>query len=280
MRQYQTTYYGRYHAISSAGVFRRSCAGNVLGSPARCSISGIGSPDARVRRISRPPVRRLPGRLDLGDEISAAGLTAAPWSATKPVVATVGRSSLVGSGGTLLRRACVVLAVGASGLLTANALAAEPAPDPAPARTATTPTPEPVTGRQPAAPPRTTARTPTVSVRRQAVQPSPPAPVSPPPPSPPVIQPAIAPAPAPAPVSPAPTRVQRRATVERKATRETKVKPATRAKRTLPALARPKAADSTTPDGMLLIGGLALVVLVLGDTLFLALSTRLLRPGL
>lgn len=275
MRQYQRAYYRRYHAISPSGVFRRSCAGNALRSFVRSSISGIGPPHARVRRLPSARLPRLPGRLDLGDEISAAGLTVAPESATTSVVATVGRGSLVGSGGSLLRRASILFAVGATGLLTASALAAGPAPDPAPPRTATTPKPEPVTGQQPAPPPRTTARTPTVSVRPQAVQPPPPPPVSPPPPPPP-IQPAIPP-PAPAPVSPAPVRVQRRTTVERKATRTTKSKPATRAKQTLPALGRPKAADSSAPDTMLLIGGLALVVLVLGDTLFLAVSTRLLR---
>jgi hypothetical protein len=37
------------------------------------------------------------------------------------------------------------------------------------------------------------------------------------------------------------------------------------------------AAGASSPDSTLLIGGLALVVLVLGDTIFLALSTRFLR---
>jgi hypothetical protein len=40
--------------------------------------------------------------------------------------------------------------------------------------------------------------------------------------------------------------------------------------------AAPRAGPSS-PDTRLLIGGLALVVLVLGDTMFLALSTRFLR---
>jgi hypothetical protein len=39
------------------------------------------------------------------------------------------------------------------------------------------------------------------------------------------------------------------------------------------------AAGSSSPDSTLLFGGLALVVLVLGDTIFLALSTRFLREG-
>jgi hypothetical protein len=276
MRQYQRAYYRRYHAISSVGVFLRSWARNAPRSSCRSSISCIGSAHARVRGLPRAPLRRLPGRVDLGDEISAAGLTVAPDGATTSVISNRGEGSLVGSGGSLLRRASVVLALGASGLLTATALAAGPAPDPAPPRTGTTPTPEPVTGKQPAPPPRTTARTPTVSVGPQAAQPSPPPPVSPPPPAP--IQPVIPP-PAPAPVSPAPVQVQRRTKVERKATRTTKSKPAARAKQTLPALGRPKGAGSSSPDTMLLIGGLALVVLVLGDTIFLALSARVLRLG-
>jgi hypothetical protein len=275
MRQYQRSYYRRYHAISSAGVLSRSWDRNASRSSARSSITSIGSPHARVRRLPGTRLRRLPGRLDLGDEISAAGLTVAPESGTTSVVSNHGEGSLMGSGGSLLRRASVLVALGASGLLTATALAAGPAPDPAPPRTGTTPTPEPVTGQQPAPPPRTTARTPTVSVRPQAVQPAPPPPVSPPPPAPTPIQPAISP-PAPAPVSPAPV-IQRRTKVDRKATRRTKSKPAARAKQTLPALGRPKAAGSSSPDTMLLFGGLALVVLVLGDTLFLALSARLLR---
>jgi hypothetical protein len=36
---------------------------------------------------------------------------------------------------------------------------------------------------------------------------------------------------------------------------------------------------SSSPDSTLLIGGLALVVLVLGDTIFLAVSSRYLRPS-
>jgi hypothetical protein len=264
-------YYRRYHAISPAGVFRRSCAGNALRSPVRCSISRRGRLHARVRRLPRPPLRRLPRRLDLGDKISAAGLTERSLGCYHLGSRNRGEGSVVGLGGSLLRRASVVLAAGAAGLLTASALAAGPAPDPAPPRTGTSPTPEPVTGKQPAPPPRTTTRTPTVSVRPQAVQPAPAPPVSPPPPPP--IQPVIPqPAPAPSRVSPAPARVQERTT-----TVVGKAKPATQAERTLPALGRPKVADSSSPDTMLLIGGLALVVLVLGDTLFLALSARLFR---
>jgi hypothetical protein len=39
------------------------------------------------------------------------------------------------------------------------------------------------------------------------------------------------------------------------------------------------AAGSSSPDTTLLIGGLALVLLVLGNTVFLALTTRFVRVG-
>lgn len=45
----------------------------------------------------------------------------------------------------------------------------------------------------------------------------------------------------------------------------------------LPGLRPLAGAESSSPDRMLLIGGLALFVLVLSDTVFLALSTRALR---
>jgi hypothetical protein len=50
-------------------------------------------------------------------------------------------------------------------------------------------------------------------------------------------------------------------------------KPASKRVRTLPA----SNSTSSSPDSTLLIGGLALVVLVLGDTIFLALSKKVLR---
>jgi hypothetical protein len=42
---------------------------------------------------------------------------------------------------------------------------------------------------------------------------------------------------------------------------------------------QPAAPDSSSPDRMLLIGGLALFLLVLSDTIFLALSSRLVRSN-
>jgi hypothetical protein len=81
----------------------------------------------------------------------------------------------------------------------------------------------------------------------------------------------------PAPVAPpAPARAQRRKVVKAKPERSGAVKPA-RTKKTLPAPAA-RAADSSV-DETLMIGGLALVVLVLGDTIFLAFSARLLRTS-
>jgi hypothetical protein len=51
------------------------------------------------------------------------------------------------------------------------------------------------------------------------------------------------------------------------------------AKRTLPRPAPAAAASSSSPDTLLLIGGLALFILVLGDTIFLAFSARFLREA-
>ena len=53
-------------------------------------------------------------------------------------------------------------------------------------------------------------------------------------------------------------------------------KPKPAPKKRVPRLPR-AVAKSSPSDSMLLVGGLALVVLVLGDTILLALSTRYLR---
>jgi hypothetical protein len=50
------------------------------------------------------------------------------------------------------------------------------------------------------------------------------------------------------------------------------------AKRALARIA-PAAAKASSSDTMLMVGGLALVILVLGDTVFLALSSRFLREA-
>ena len=66
--------------------------------------------------------------------------------------------------------------------------------------------------------------------------------------------------------------MRKRETAKKKPAGERTTKQAV--KRALPSLGRQKAGS---PDTMLLIGGLALVVLVLCDTAFLTLSTRFLR---
>jgi hypothetical protein len=78
-----------------------------------------------------------------------------------------------------------------------------------------------------------------------------------------------------APPPPSPARVQTRKTVKSKAARARVSKP----KQTLPARSAVKATESSAPDSTLMIGGLALVVLVLGDTIFLGFSARLLRAS-
>lgn len=60
-------------------------------------------------------------------------------------------------------------------------------------------------------------------------------------------------------------------------TKKVKPDPVKRIKQTLPAAKRAAEKASSSPNSLLLIGGLALVVLVLGDTVFLSLSTRYLR---
>jgi hypothetical protein len=81
--------------------------------------------------------------------------------------------------------------------------------------------------------------------------------------------------PQPAPAAPARTRTTKASrTVKKQVKRENASKRAARTR--VPAL--PTAVAKSSPsDSMLLVGGLALVVLVLGDTILLALSTRYLR---
>jgi hypothetical protein len=73
--------------------------------------------------------------------------------------------------------------------------------------------------------------------------------------------------------------VRREAGVQKRVKAKPKVSRAKSAKvavsRALPNLTRE---EVTSPDTMLLVGGLALFVLVLADMVFLTLSTRLLRP--
>jgi hypothetical protein len=194
-------------------------------------------------------------------------LTCARRSFRPSVGARREERAVVGSERSLLRQTFVVLVV--TGLAAAFATAGPAegaAPDPAPPST-TRPKPEPAPGAQP-----TPARTTKVSVQPKAVQPV--APTAPPPPSPPATPP---PAPQ-AVVTPplvyrrAPVRVQRQKT-------ERKQNPARRkvSKPTLPRARSEVVTDPSSGDRMLLIGGLALVVLIIGDTVFLSLSARFLR---
>jgi hypothetical protein len=77
---------------------------------------------------------------------------------------------------------------------------------------------------------------------------------------------------------PARARVQPQKTVKVKTRPQASKPKLEQPKPTLPAPSA-RGTGSSAPDSTLMIGGLALVVLVLGDTIFLALSARLLRPG-
>jgi hypothetical protein len=89
-------------------------------------------------------------------------------------------------------------------------------------------------------------------------------------------RPVVSPPPAPAPGAARAnqtTRTKKKKTKNLATTRaRTAKKPASKRVRRLPA-----AKSSSSPDPTLLVGGLALVVLVLGDTIFLALSKKVLR---
>jgi outer membrane biosynthesis protein TonB len=184
---------------------------------------------------------------------------------------------MVWSGRSLLRRASILLLFACAAMaLAALAHAQGPTPDPGPA-----PIPQPkpeAPGAKPQPPP---------------AQPPPPPPSPPPPPR---VQ--VVPPPAPAPpapvvppppvtqhrvISPPPAPVRRARARRNQTTRAKKKKVPTRARGTKQAptkrVRKLPAADgpSASPDSTLLIGGLALVVLVLGDTIFLAFSTRVLR---
>jgi hypothetical protein len=151
-----------------------------------------------------------------------------------------------------------------------------PAPPPQPKPESRTPTPPPApapTAPQPQSPP----------VRSAPVQPaaSPPAP-SPPqsPPSyqvspPPAYQSPVAPAPPPAPST---ARRGRGRTLPPASSqlRKQAPQPKNKANRRVTSVSS-AVAESSSPDTTLLIGGLALVLLVLGNTVFLTLTTRVVR---
>ncbi len=184
------------------------------------------------------------------------------------------------SGRSLLRQASVLFVLFCFGAaFAAPALAQDgPDPEPAPPRTQE-PKPEPVPGAKPQ--PSQPAST------RVSPPPASPPPAPPPAPAPP------APAPSPLlvsppaavqvhPAAPSPAAPKRQEGTQTRKREKPKTKPFGRrttkqtARKALPTLVREQA---SSPDTMLMVGGLALFVLVLADTVFLTLSTRYLRPG-
>jgi hypothetical protein len=188
---------------------------------------------------------------------------------------TQGDSHMTGSGRSLLRQASVVLVVCCACVVAAGpAFAQDRAPEPAPPNTST-PKPEapPSAQRQPT--PKTVTRvTPPPAPPAAPPPPPPPAAVTPPPPT--VVTPVVS-QPPPAPVR-SESRIQRPKTPKpRPKSEEKKPEPKVQQEAVgapLPGLSREKA---TSPDTMLLAGGLALFVLVLADMVFLTLSTRVMR---
>jgi type IV secretory pathway VirB10-like protein len=177
-----------------------------------------------------------------------------------------------GSRRSLLRQAsvlivlCCAFAVGAS-----QALAQDPAPEPAPPNSS---------GPKPEAPPgaKSQPETPATPPPPPASQPPPPPPAATNPPPAAVTQP-------PAPVyRPATTQVRRDTQPQRRepARSNTKPKVGTKQKNERVKVAAPAAPTllrekATSPDTLLMVGGLALFFLVLADVVFLTLSTRVLR---
>lgn len=173
-----------------------------------------------------------------------------------------------GSKRSLLRQSSVLIvlscafAVGAS-----QALAQDPAPEPAPPNSS---------GPKPEAPPGANRQPETPATR--ATPPPPPASQPPPPPA------AVTPPPAQVftrVVSQPPASVRRESRIQRREPakpKRKKPKPEPKVTQTaataLPGLSREEA---TSPDTLLMVGGLALFFLVLADVVFLTLSTRVLR---
>lgn len=174
-----------------------------------------------------------------------------------------------GSRGSLLRQAsvlivlCCAFAIGAS-----QALAQDPAPEPAPPNSS---------GPKPEAPPGANRQPETPATR--ATPPPPPASQPPPPPA------AVTPPPARVFTrvvsQPPPATVRRESRIQRREpakSKPKKSKPEPKVTQSpapaLPGLGREEA---TSPDTLLMVGGLALFFLVLADVVFLTLSTRVLR---
>ena len=180
----------------------------------------------------------------------------------------------------------VVASIGFLALSAAPALAQRPAPEPAPQRTQG-PAPEPAPGGTRAPTRRTTTKAATTSEARTPAAPVTVAPLSVAPSSPQVSPPAAPPATAPnrrsRRTAPARRPVKRQSVrAAKKKTARPRVKGQTKTlnlgREAAAAPRAPAVARSADPDSrLLLLGGLALLVLVLGDAVFVALSSRLLR---
>jgi hypothetical protein len=161
----------------------------------------------------------------------------------------------------------VVLALASMAAVLAGPARAEGLdPDPAPRQVqAPAPDPSPLARREQS--PSTAKPSPTVITRAPAVQPVPPPPVAPQP----------VPAPPPAPVQRARTEPPKRPAASkpqraRATSRKQRVK-----QKAVRAIRSVAATTKSSPDGMLLAGGLALFALLLCEAIFLALSVRFLR---
>lgn len=181
---------------------------------------------------------------------------------------------MTGSGRSLLRQASVLLAVcSACAVVPGPALAQDRGPEPAPTTTsAPRPEPPPSARRQPDQTPATRSTPPPAT--QPAPPPAPPPAVVAPPPA--AVVTRVVSQPPPASVR-RESRVQRREPAKPRP-KKTNPKPEPKVTQSaapaLPGISREKA---TSPDTMLLVGGLALFFLVLADMVFLTLSTRVLR---
>lgn len=180
------------------------------------------------------------------------------------------------SGRSFKRQATVLVLLGCAAVFAGSALAEGPAPEPAPPRTSG-PKPEPPgsTRREPAKQTTTEPTSTTSRAQQQTARAT--SPPAPPPPAP-----TRSFSPQPAPVTPSPPASVRPAPQQSQTQKPKAVKKKVRprpGKKALPRVAPAAASHSSSPDTMLLIGGVALVILVLGDTVFLGFSARFLREA-
>src|SRR5215204_6172151 len=254
-----------------AAVSRLDLAGNRCRN-FRCKCSGSAA-ESVARSVSGSRNGLRSGSI-IAPKRGAEPLTCRPGSFRTGRRQEHGGKRMRGSRGSLLRQAsvlmvlCCAFAVGAS-----QALAQDPAPEPAPPNSSG-PKPEapPSAKRQPEQP--ATSTTPPAAAPR--VTPAPPAATNPPPA-------AVTPPSAPVYRS-ATTQVRRETRAQgRKRARSTpkpkvNTKPKNERVKVAAAAAPTLSRDhATSPDTLLMVGGLALFFLVLADVVFLTLSTRVLR---